>query len=68
MNLATWVAWAVRRVPRLSHSFQKRTIYARAEKLNVPIYMHPSLPHSAVIEAYYKDYLADFPMLPLPAW
>ncbi|WP_353072084.1 amidohydrolase family protein [Tunturiibacter gelidoferens] len=43
-------------------------IYARAEKLNVAIYMHPSLPHPAVIEAYYKDYLADFPMLARPAW
>jgi predicted TIM-barrel fold metal-dependent hydrolase len=43
-------------------------IYARAEQMDVPIYMHPSLPHPAVIEAYYKDYLADFPMLARPAW
>lgn len=43
-------------------------IYARAERLDVPIYMHPSLPHPAVIDAYYKDYLADFPMLARPAW
>ena len=43
-------------------------IYARAEKLDVPIYMHPALPHPAVVDAYYKDYLADFPMLARPAW
>jgi hypothetical protein len=23
----------------------------------VPIYIHPALPHAAVIEAYYKDYV-----------
>ena len=38
-------------------------IYARAEKLDVPIYVHPSSPHPAVMDAYYKDYLDDFPML-----
>lgn len=43
-------------------------IYARAEKLDVPIYVHPALPHPAVMDAYYKDYLDDFPMLPRPAW
>ena len=43
-------------------------IYARAEQLDVPIYVHPSLPYPAVIEAYYKDYLDDFPMLARPAW
>lgn len=31
-------------------------IFERAEKLGVPIYLHPSTPHPAVIQAYYKDY------------
>ena len=43
-------------------------IYARAEQLDVPIYLHPSLPHPAVMDAYYRDYLNDFPMLARPAW
>ncbi len=43
-------------------------IYARAEALDVPIYLHPSLPHPAVVDAYYADYVADFPMLARPAW
>ncbi len=43
-------------------------IYARAEKLDVPIYLHPSLPHAAVTEAYYADYIAEFPMVVRPAW
>jgi predicted TIM-barrel fold metal-dependent hydrolase len=43
-------------------------LYARAEKLDVPIYIHPGYPHPAVVDAYYKDYLADFPMLARPAW
>src|SRR5262245_35414155 len=32
-------------------------IFERAEKLDVPIYLHPSVPHPAVTDAYYKDYL-----------
>lgn len=44
------------------------TIFERAEKLDVPIYLHPAQPHPAVMDAYYKDYLADFPMLARPAW
>jgi 2,3-dihydroxybenzoate decarboxylase len=43
-------------------------ICARAEALNVPLYMHPAVPHRAVAEAYYKDYLADFPALLTAAW
>ncbi len=43
-------------------------IYARAEQLGVPIYLHPSQPHPAVTEAYYADYARDYPMLPRPAW
>src|SRR6185437_13674971 len=36
-------------------------IFARAEKLDVPIYLHPSIPLQAVMDAYYKDYTKDFP-------
>jgi predicted TIM-barrel fold metal-dependent hydrolase len=43
-------------------------IYARAEQLDVPVYFHPAYPHPAVVDAYYKDYLADYPMLARPAW
>lgn len=43
-------------------------IFARAEQLDVPIYLHPAQPHPAVMDAYYKDYLGDFPMLARPAW
>jgi len=43
-------------------------IYARAEALDVPIYLHPSLPHQAVTDAYYADYVKQFPMVVRPAW
>src|SRR6187549_2287574 len=43
-------------------------IYERAEKLDVPIYFHPSVPHPAVMDAYYKDYVKDFPMVIRAAW
>ena len=43
-------------------------IYARAEALDVPIYLHPSLPHPGVTEAYYADYVKQFPMVVRPAW
>ncbi|ARP99616.1 amidohydrolase family protein [Pseudorhodoplanes sinuspersici] len=43
-------------------------IFARAEALDVPIYLHPSHPHPSVAEAYYSDYATDFPMIARPAW
>ncbi|MEA2870833.1 MAG: hypothetical protein QOH67_809, partial [Hyphomicrobiales bacterium] len=43
-------------------------IFARAEALGVPIYLHPSMPHEAVIDAYYKEYAKDFPVLLRAAW
>jgi predicted TIM-barrel fold metal-dependent hydrolase len=43
-------------------------IFERAEQLDVPIYLHPAQPHPAVMDAYYKDYLKDYPMLARPAW
>ena len=38
-------------------------IYERAQALDVPLYIHPALPHPAVMDAYYKDYTDDFPAL-----
>jgi len=43
-------------------------IYARAEKLDLPIYLHPSLPHADVIKSYYQDYVKDFPMITRATW
>ena len=43
-------------------------IYERAEKLDVPIYFHPALPHPKVTEAYYQDYAKDFPLVVRPGW
>jgi 2,3-dihydroxybenzoate decarboxylase len=43
-------------------------IFARAEKLDVPIYLHPGLPHQGVMDAYYKEYTKDFPMVVRAAW
>jgi len=43
-------------------------IYARAEQLDVPIYLHPALPHPQVMDVYYKDYAKDFPMVIRAAW
>jgi predicted TIM-barrel fold metal-dependent hydrolase len=43
-------------------------IFERAQALDVPLYVHPAVPHSAIVEAYYQDYLADFPTLQTAAW
>jgi 2,3-dihydroxybenzoate decarboxylase len=43
-------------------------IFERAQALDVPIYMHPAIPHPAVVDAYYKDYLQEFPGLLTAAW
>jgi predicted TIM-barrel fold metal-dependent hydrolase len=43
-------------------------IYARAEALDVPIYMHPSLPQADVRRVYYDDYVKDFPMITRATW
>ena len=43
-------------------------IFARAEALDVPIYLHPAMPSEAVIDAYYKEYAKDFPVLLRAAW
>src|SRR5258708_4580884 len=43
-------------------------ICERAQALDVPLYMHPAVPHPAVIEAYYRDYLKEYPGLEIAAW
>src|SRR5687768_1368787 len=43
-------------------------IYERAQALDVPIYMHPAVPHKTVIDIYYKDYIEQFPNLMTAAW
>ena len=43
-------------------------IFARAEKLGAPIYLHPSFPHPKVMEAYYADYAQEFPQVIRAAW
>jgi predicted TIM-barrel fold metal-dependent hydrolase len=51
------------------HDLQKYwPIYARAEQLDVPIYIHPGPPHPGMVQAYYADYLAEFPSLSSAAW
>jgi predicted TIM-barrel fold metal-dependent hydrolase len=43
-------------------------IFERAQRLDVPIYLHPSIPHPAVTQAYYQDYIKDYPMVIRAAW
>jgi predicted TIM-barrel fold metal-dependent hydrolase len=43
-------------------------ILERAEALDVPIYLHPAVPERAVVDAYYKDYLAKYPGILTAAW
>ena len=43
-------------------------ICERAQALDVPLYLHPAMPHPAVIEAYYKDYAKDFPTILNAGW
>ena len=43
-------------------------VYARAEQLDVPIYLHPAHPNAEVQRIYYEDYVKDFPMVARPAW
>jgi 2,3-dihydroxybenzoate decarboxylase len=43
-------------------------IYERAQKLDVPIYLHPSIPLQTVMDAYYADYTKEFPMVIRAAW
>jgi len=45
-----------------------RPIFAEAERLDVPIYLHPAVPMQEVMDAYYQDYIKDFPMVIRAAW
>lgn len=45
-----------------------RPIFEVAEKLDVPIYLHPSVPHPEVMKAYYDTYAEEFPMVIRAAW
>jgi predicted TIM-barrel fold metal-dependent hydrolase len=36
-------------------------IFERAAALDVPIYLHPGIPHENVIEAYLSDYIEKYP-------
>jgi predicted TIM-barrel fold metal-dependent hydrolase len=40
------------------------SIFERAQALDVPLYLHPSTPHAAVMDAYFKDY----PLLMRSPW
>jgi 2,3-dihydroxybenzoate decarboxylase len=43
-------------------------IFERAEKLDVPLYLHPAMPHQQVSDVYYKEYAKEFPMVVRAAW
>jgi len=43
-------------------------IFARAEALGVPVYIHPALPDRTVIGRYYAPYTESHPMLTRAAW
>jgi predicted TIM-barrel fold metal-dependent hydrolase len=43
-------------------------IYERAQALNVPVYLHPGMPHPAVQEVYYKDYAEKYPNFVSSGW
>ncbi|MDB5596497.1 MAG: Amidohydrolase 2 [Hyphomicrobiales bacterium] len=43
-------------------------IFAMAEKLDVPIYLHPAVPHPEVMKIYYDEYAREFPTVIRPAW
>jgi predicted TIM-barrel fold metal-dependent hydrolase len=43
-------------------------VFERAAALDVPLYMHPAVPHPGVIEAYYQDYAEKHPGILRAAW
>jgi predicted TIM-barrel fold metal-dependent hydrolase len=43
-------------------------IFERAAALDAPLYLHPAVPHKAVVDVYYRDYLEQFPNLMTAAW
>lgn len=43
-------------------------LFERAATLDVPIYLHPAAPNQQVVQAYFQDYLGDYPQLAGPLW
>lgn len=43
-------------------------IYERAQALDVPLYIHPAIPHPDVMNAYFKDYAKDYPGFLTAGW
>jgi 2,3-dihydroxybenzoate decarboxylase len=43
-------------------------IFERAQALDVPVYLHPAIPHPAIIETYLKPYHEKFPGLLNAGW
>jgi 2,3-dihydroxybenzoate decarboxylase len=43
-------------------------IFAKAQELDVPLYIHPAIPHPAVVDIYLKEYVADYPGILNAAW
>jgi 2,3-dihydroxybenzoate decarboxylase len=43
-------------------------VFERAAALDVPLYIHPAMPHPAVVDAYYKEYIEDFPGFLTAGW
>ena len=43
-------------------------IFEAAEALDVPIYLHPGIPHQQVIDVYLKDYIKKYPGFLTAGW
>ena len=43
-------------------------IYERAQALDVPLYIHPAIPHPDVMNAYFKDYAKEHPGFLTAGW
>jgi predicted TIM-barrel fold metal-dependent hydrolase len=43
-------------------------ICERAAKLDVPIYLHPGVPHPTVVDIYFKDYMQKHPGIVTAGW
>lgn len=43
-------------------------VFERAQALDVPLYLHPAMPHPAVVDAYYKPYVEDYPGFLTAGW
>ena len=43
-------------------------VFARAEALDVPVYLHPGVPDKRVTDAYYQDYADEFKVFKTAGW